>query len=215
MSDFDCFIAVLREKLSANAIKVLSRAQVRYAIYEPLLKKLLAKENEQGGPLALAQIEAVRIKEIVDFQLEKNKAHVEWTFKGMGLSRLVEDFYLVAEYIDIQRGEALRQWCLRVGKLALTKEEKEEVDAIADEGERNERLIGKVKPLVEPIHTFFIALCHALQEEDNELAAMDAYWFGLVDEIWGNADLFNGRLFEEYEEDKPQEVKTEANTAAA
>jgi hypothetical protein len=49
---------------------------------------------------------------------------------------------------------------------------------------------------------FFIALCHALQEDDNELTALDAYWFGLVDEVWGNTSLFASRWFEEYEEDQ-------------
>lgn len=55
--------------------------------------------------------------------------------------------------------------------------------------------------------TFFIALCHALQEEDNELNATDAYWFGLVDEVWGNADLFSRRLFEEFAPDKSDETE--------
>ena len=31
--------------------------------------------------------------------------------------------------------------------------------------------------------SFFVALCHALYEGENELTAMDAVWLGLVDTI--------------------------------
>ncbi len=213
VTDFECFLGALKTKLSTNAHKVLKKAQERYDVYEPLLQKLIAKENTRTGPTVPAKTDAVRIKEIVDFQLKKHKADISWSFKDGGLSRLVEDFYLIAEYIDTQQSERLKNWCLRIGRMTLSKEDQAELDKISDKALRDEKLIEKVGPPTQPILTFFIALCHALQEEDNILSAMDAYWLGLVDEIWGNSDLFNSRFFGEYEEDKP-EAQKDGTTAA-
>jgi ATP-dependent protease ClpP protease subunit len=216
LSDFDCFLGLLSDKLSSNAKKVLKKAQERYARYAPLLKKLTTKAEKQEGPELPATVEADRIRAIIDFELSANKSDVKWTFKdGGGLSRLVEDFYLIAEYIETQQSERLKHWCLNLGRMSLSKEDKEELETIPDEKTRNEKLIEKVQPPTQPVLTFFIALCHALQEEDNELTATDAYWFGLVDEVWGNATLFNGRLFEEFEEDKPQNAEKEADNTEA
>jgi ATP-dependent protease ClpP protease subunit len=221
LSEFDCFLGLLSEKLSANAKTVLSKAQKRYARYAPLLKKL-TKTNNKQGPNVPAVIEADRIKAIVDFELTQNKGKVDWTFKdGGGLSRLVEDFYLIAEYIETQQSERLKHWCLNLGRMSLSKEDTEELAQIPDEETRNKKLIEKVRPPTQPVLMFFVALCHALQEEDNELTATDAYWFGLVDEVWGNTGLFNGRLFEEFTPDVPDDAKkeddkkTEANAAGA
>jgi hypothetical protein len=215
LSDFDCFLGLLSEKLSSNAKKVLKKAQERYARYAPLLNKLIIKANKQEGPEVPAVVEAERIKAIIDFELAQNKSNLTWTFKeGGGLSRLVEDFYLIAEYIETQQSERLKHWCLNLGRMSLSKADKEELEKIPDEETRNEKLIEKVQPPTQPVLSFFIALCHALQEEDNELTAVDAYWFGLVDEVWGNSALFSGRLFEEYVPDEPEDAKEEAKPEA-
>lgn len=147
LSDFDCFLALLNERLSGNAKKVLKKAQERYARYAPLLKKLTTKSSGQVGPELPSTIEAERIKAIVDFELAQNKSNVNWTFKdGGGLSRIVEDFYLIAEYIETQQSERLKHWCLNLGRMSLSKEDKEELEKIDDERARNEKLIEKVQP---------------------------------------------------------------------
>jgi len=58
---------------------------------------------------------------------------------------------------------------------------------------------------------FFIALCHALQEGENELTAIDAYWLGLVDEVVGE-HLWTIRLMEEFEPDPPEEQSRNGDT---
>ncbi len=209
VSDLDCFATLLSERLSANAKKVLQRAQERYRRYEPLMSKLLDKASNQVGPAIPAKIEAQRIKAIVDFEVSSNKNNKGWTCKDGGLTRIVEDFFLMAEYLENQQSDRLEHWCLTVGKMSLSKTEKETLDKITDEKARNEQLIKIVRPIIQPVWMFFIALCHALQEDDNELTAVDAYWFGLVDEVWGNASLIASRWFEEFEEDPPQPSKSD------
>ena len=69
VSDLDCFATLLSDRLSANALKVLQKAQERYRRYEPLMSKLLDKANKQAGPAIPAKVEAQRIKAIVDFEV--------------------------------------------------------------------------------------------------------------------------------------------------
>jgi hypothetical protein len=85
----------------------------------------------------------------------------------------------------------------------LSPEDQQAIDKITDVAKRNEQLLQKVQPIIEPIWMFFVALCHALQEDDNEITANDAFWFGLVDEVWGNSSVITGRWFAEFSPDPP------------
>ena len=39
--------------------------------------------------------------------------------------------------------------------------------------------------MIEPLWYFVVALCRLLQQGENRLTAVDAYWLGLVDEVVG------------------------------
>jgi len=43
---------------------------------------------------------------------------------------------------------------------------------------------------------FFGALCHALQEEENPMTALDAFWLGLIDEVIGEDLPTERKMFE-------------------
>jgi ATP-dependent protease ClpP protease subunit len=210
MSDLDCFWELLSEKLSVAARKVFKKARERYARYEPLFSKVSKPPNAARGPERRAKVEARTIKAIVDFEMASNKNDASWAFKDGGLTRVVEDFFLVSEYVEVEQSPRMRDWCLSLGRFALTPEETAELDQIQDEQLRNERLIEKVQPPLKPLVMFFGALCHALQEDDNELSAVDAYWLGLVDEVMGNNSLLTTRMFAEYEDDPPKEQPSNA-----
>lgn len=123
------------------------------------------------------------------------------TFKDGGLGRLVEDFFLLAEYIESQQNERLQQWCKSLARFALSKDELAAIDKITDKETRSQALISKMQPPIQPLWSFFVAFCHALQEDDNELTARDAYWLGLIDEVMGDNSLVTPRWFEEWRED--------------
>jgi ATP-dependent protease ClpP protease subunit len=215
LSDLDCFTELLSSRLSNPAKKVLKKAQERYKRYEPLFNKLIDKAKTTSGPERPANLEADRIKAIVDFEVESNKADPSWTFKDGGLTRLVEDFFLMAEYLESQNSERVRHWCLSLGRFALSQEELAELGKITDEKARDEKLIEKVQPPVLPLWMLFIALCHALQEDDNDLTAADAYWLGLVDEVWGDSSMITTRWFAEFEPDPPEKQDNAEETAAS
>ena len=68
---------------------------------------------------------------------------------------------------------------------------------------------------MEPMWSFFVALCHALQEGENELTARDAYWLGLADEVMGEKGLPCMRMFAEYSPDPPKQEENEKEKATA
>lgn len=122
-----------------------------------------------------------------------------------GIVRLAEDFFLLDEYITGFSGSRLRNWCENWGRYVLSEDTKGEIDAIADEKVRTDKLVEKASPLISPLLAFFGALCHALQEGENQLNATDAYWLGLVDEVIGVRELMSLRMIEEYKTDEPAE----------
>jgi len=73
--------------------------------------------------------------------------------------------------------------------------------------ESDERLLEKVSPQLRPIWSFFMALCHVLQQGDNHLSARDAFWLGLIDEIIGVPELPSFRLFTEHAKESAKEGK--------
>ena len=198
LTDADCFLAVISEKLSDGAKKLFEIARKRKGRYDALLAAAKKAKKYKN----IAKNEASRIKAIIDFELSSNKKDKRWTFKDDGLNRLNDDFFILTEHLASSENDRIGKFCSQWGIFAITPKEKAEIDG-APEAEREERLIKKVRPTLEPMWSFFVALCHALQEGENELTATDAYWLGLVDEVLGEKGLPCMRIFAEYTPDPP------------
>ena len=207
LSDLECFLEIVSGQLSEKAKKAFEKAKQRYGRYESLLRSVIKKEKVNAAvPQRPAEIEAKRLKAIVDFEVSTNRKNPNWTFKDDGLNRLADDFFLLNEYLESQQNPRFQHWCKGLGRMTLSKEEQEEIALISDEKAQSERIIDKVRPALEPVWSFFVALCHALQEGENELTATDAYWLGLVDEVVG-ASLPTSRWWEEYQPDPTPEAQ--------
>ena len=115
--------------------------------------------------------------------------------------------------MESRQDERLRKWCTDFSQLALKPTEKAEIDAITDEQTRIQRITDLLQPIIEPVWSFFNALCHALQEGENQLTAKDAYWLGLIDEVLGESDMSALRLIMEYKED-PKPTNQQPTTAS-
>lgn len=201
MTDFECFIDLIMGKLSDNGKRVCEAARDRYKRYEKLLNQIPRKKKSSRQRRAI--LEAEQIKVILDFELAANRKNRKWTFRYGGLGRVTEDFHLLTEYIEGKENDRFKLWCSEWGPLALTSAEKVQIDAIENEQARAQRVIDIVRPILEPVWSFFVALCHALQEGENKLTAKDAYWLGLIDEVLGDSDMSALRLLMEYKEDPP------------
>ena len=75
------------------------------------------------------------------------------------------------EYLSIYDSLHLSQMCDLFGDFLLTPEGLIDLSKIADEVQRKESKKEKIKPSLRPLWLFFIALCYALQEGENELSA--------------------------------------------
>jgi ATP-dependent protease ClpP protease subunit len=206
MTDFECFLDIVMSKLTDNGKKVCEAARDRYKRYESLLTKIPRPKGAKKRP---ALLEAEQIKVILDFELEANKKDSNWTFRYGGLTRVTEDFHLLTEYLESKGDERLSHWCSDFARFAISSSEKAAIDSIEDEKERNKKIIELVQPVIEPVWSFFVALCHALQEGENRLTAKDAYWLGLIDEVLGDQEMFAQRLIREYKPDPPTEPPPE------
>lgn len=211
MSDLDCFIHLVESKLSDQGKTLWGKVKDRHGRYDQLFSMALAKLKGPIGPKTVAQIEATIIKAIVDFELKSNKNNPSWSFRHSGIGRLADDFYLLNEYLSSYGNERLNKWCTSFGRFMLPQAELDAIEAIADENQKQEKLIEKTQPIIRPLQSFFVALCHALQEGENELTATDAYWLGLVDEVVGE-NLLSLRTFSEFQ---PEPVKAEADNEEA
>lgn len=221
MSDLDCLLALISEKLTESANDVLKKARDRYRRYHDLLLTIFRKSSRAKGYRTRAEQEAAQIKAIVDF--ERKGKDKDWGFFTDGIHQLTDDFFLLHEYLWMIRSERFKQLCLEWADFLLTDEELEEINQISDEKEKSEKTIEKARPHLRPIWSFFVALCHVLQEGENELTATDAFWLGLIDEVIGVRELPSFRLFAEFseqqrakdEKDKIEEGDAQPATALA
>ena len=212
LSNYDCFIQVIEGKLSSEAKQTFHKAVTRAERYKALINSVVSGTGFTEAE-TLLKVQAIIIKAIVEFEVsDANSADTPQDFRLGGMRRLVDDFYLLNEYLSGNSNQKLEEWCKTIGRLFLTSEQQAEVDGIEDEGERTKRLVDINKPILQPMLSFFIALCHALQEGENELTATDAYWLGLVDEVVGD-DLWNLRLLYEFEADPEEEAGEDGKTS--
>ena len=210
MSELECFLEVIDEKLSEGAKKLWKKARQRQGRYHDLIATVVQNQGTSSVK-SLAEMQAIVIKAIVDFEVISNEKDPTWNFRVGGLSIVVDDFFLVNEYLVNTNHDRLKEWCTSFGKWSLTQDQINEVDAIPDENARLEKTIELVRPILQPIWTFFVALCHALQEGENELTATDAFWLGLIDEVIGE-DFMTVRDLNEYEDDPDEEAKQDEET---
>jgi hypothetical protein len=206
MSELECFVEINDEKLSDDAKKLWKKARQRHGRYHDLIATVVTNQQGASPAKSIAEMHAIVIKAIVDFEVISNANDPMWNFRAGGLSRVVDDFFLVNEYIGNTNHERLKEWCTSFGKWSLAPDQIAAVDAIPDENARLEKTIELVRPILQPIWTFFVALCHALQEGENELTATDAFWLGLIDEVIGE-DIMTVRDLNEYEDDPDEDVE--------
>ena len=202
-TDLDCFLTEIENNLSPQAQEVLKSARKRYNRYAQLLNWVVRKVKSPGKPRS--RFEAAQIKAIVDFELRKNKNEDDWSFSQGGINTLTDDFFLLNEYLGNYNSGFFKYLCVTYGSFLLTDAETKELDK-ASKADRQEKEIEKVSPLLLPVWSFFVALCHALQHGENDLTARDAVWLGLIDEVLGADELPCRRLIEEYQQDAPAQI---------
>ena len=211
--DLECFVGLISEKLSAQAMELIKQAKQRYERYETLVERVVARAGRFKGfksPKRPADFEAAVLKGIIDFEVSINKEK-SWNFSDKGLAQLSDDFILLREYLTNYESAQMLTQCRRWSSFFLSAADNTELETIPED-KREEWKIERIKPLIRPIWLFFVALCHALQEAEYELTALDAYWLGLIDEVVGAGDLATMRMMVEASSDPEPDAQQNAPT---
>ena len=193
-TDLECFVSMLMETVSDSAKEILTLSKKRFERYLDLVtffEKGLPKNKVLNR---VAEAEAIALKRMIEFELKRNKSS-DWRLGAGGLIQITDDFILLSEYINTHESRPFREHCERWKKFFLTRAEQAAIAKLPAKDRRN-RVIEKLRPHIQPIWLFFVALCHILQERDNMLTASDAHWLGLIDEVIG-LDEINFRLIME------------------
>jgi hypothetical protein len=207
LGDLECYLGLIEEKTSQKAAKIIALARARHTRYNALLThvfKIASKSKRNvfmtGG--SAAQMEREMLRAIVSFEYQGNKHDPTWTFREKGLVRVNDDFFLLQEYFAAAFGDQFKQLCERWGRFVLTTADVEELNQLP-EAERPEKRLEKLRPTFQPAWSFLVALCHALQEGENEISGTDAFWLGLIDEVLGQTNLPLMRYLAEFQADPP------------
>jgi ATP-dependent protease ClpP protease subunit len=181
-TDLECFISILAETVSDNAKEILALSRKRFERYKDLVTFF-----EKGLPkkplYRVAEAEAIALKRMIEFELKRNKGP-DWRLGDGGLIQITDDFILLSEYINTRESRPFREHCERWKRFFLTPAEQAAIAKLPTK-DRHSKVIEKLRPHIQPIWLFFVALCHILQERENTLTAPDAYWLGLIDEVIG------------------------------
>lgn len=184
MSDLECLTAVIGEKLSSSATDVLQKARERHGRYNNLLRYIATHSKLPGQYSSMAKAEAAQIRAIINFEMSLHKGDSEWGFLNEGMSRVADDFFLFHEYIRMFRGPRFRKLCDMFADFLLTDADRDEIDKLPAD-QQPETIAEKVRPILSPIWSFFVALCYVLQQGENQLNGTDAFWLGLIDDVIG------------------------------
>lgn len=213
ITDIQCFQQILRQKLSANAEKLLDQAITRWNRYTALFSLFEKKAERTRSAENLAAVEKVMLHASINFEYQQNKGKQEWTLRNGGLTRINDDFLLLGEYFQSTYSTQFRELCKRWAPSILTHDQMQELSSL-DEAEAAKKKLELVRPFFQPFWSYFVALCHALQEAENELTPTDAFWLGLIDEPIGHPDLPLLRYFAEAQDESEGEPAPESKPAS-
>jgi ATP-dependent protease ClpP protease subunit len=175
LTDLECFQAVLFQKVSPTAQKVLIRASFHWNrrcgliahFEEELAKARLSSET--------ADVERIMLDTATAFEYETNGTDREWSLRKRGLSNINEHFFFLDAHFRETNGV---QFATLSGRWAHRILAKDDLDALSAE-EKAE----KFRAFFLPFWSFFVAIRRALHQAENELTAMDALFLGLIDTV--------------------------------
>ncbi len=196
ISEKDCFVGMISEKLSPWGMEVIRKAEVRNIRYDslssrvfksPAIKRQLKLMQDGQKPEHYRKLEAEILRTIIGFELASNKKVENWAFAGKGMAQVADDFLLLNEYVGQHRNDWIENFCEDWKDFILEEGDKAAIEALPEDQRKTAR-VAKLAPVLLPVWLFFGAICHVLQVEENPLTPTDAFWLGLVDEVLG-ADL--------------------------
>jgi ATP-dependent protease ClpP protease subunit len=175
LADLDCFQEILYQRVSPNGQKVLRRADAIWNRCYGLVTHFQEEVARVRPSNDTADIEKLMLEASIAFEYRNNKTDREWNLRMGGLSRITDHFFFLDAYFQGTNGDQFTTLCERWAPLVDAHDDQDVPEA--------EKKAEKFRAFFLPFWCFFIALCHALQQTENELTAMDAFWLGLIDTL--------------------------------
>jgi hypothetical protein len=174
LTDLDCFQEILCQRVSPSAQKVLRQAATIWIRCYGLVTRF-QEEVAARGSSEEADIERIMLDASIAFEYENNKTDRDWSLRTGGLGRINDHFFFLEAYFQGTNGVQFAALCERWAPLIVTKDAQGVLSA--------EEKAETFRAYFLPFGSFFVAFCHALQQSENELTAMDAFWLGLIDTL--------------------------------
>lgn len=180
------YLGMIWEKLSGGAKDVIAGAKNLLDKYQTL-QDIAAKPSRYR---TCSKIEAERIKAMVDYEVTKHKKDKSWCFLNGGLEELTDDFYLLNYFINVSTDESWKEYLNNAVEAAMTADAKQSNKFVQVAYERKRKMCEQLfSSTIKSIWPLFASISRVLQQGENWLTAADAYWLGLIDEVWGVKEL--------------------------
>jgi ATP-dependent protease ClpP protease subunit len=186
ISDVECFARALYQRLSPGARAIPRRAFRRYTAIQSLANYVFSKVEPKSGE-RLAKTERAIIRAIIDYEYRATKKDPLWSFTEANVERIGEDFRLITDFYIGSHTTLLEPLTRRFGPYFLAETEAEILrkNEFESPEARDEWLSEQAAPQMQPLWYFIVSICRLLQEKENPLTAEDAYWLGIVNEVYG------------------------------
>lgn len=194
LADVECMARVMSWRLPRHGDlpeEALRKHHRLNALTEFYSKRLATTKKKFKRP---ADQEAFLLNCLVEYELKQNKNEA-WRFSAGGLSEMQEDFTLLSDYESGQHMQNLETQVKRWGWSVLTDEQNQVFSRLSG-ADAEKWLLANTHEHFRTLWHFLVSICRALQEGEHRLSAVEAYWFGLIDEVVGSSLPNLRRLFE-------------------
>lgn len=209
LTDVECFAISLKRKLSLGVRSLIDEALRRYKEVQELDDYVWGNITVEKTD-SYAKTEAKILNKILEYELSKNEGK-NWSLSAGGLLKTVEDFTVLSDFNFGRQNTVFVAVVDRWRKYFFTPDEQAgHTAAKADPSKQAELERLNIDSLnrMRPIWYFVYSICKILQQKENPLEAVDAYWLGIVDEVLGH-NMPCSRLMVENSKDAAKEKQSE------
>lgn len=186
LSDIECFARRLRDHLSDSGDRIVDKAIERWRSLSRLSDEVFSKVSSGRNGL---DFEAELLKALIDYEVARNK-DANPNLGGHWVFQIVSDYLLLRDYdlgdhVKLVRtiGERFRDTFFEEGDLEKLEEIPQNKES---QGEAERLVLARMQQVIKPFCFFAASIWQGLQEHENALSPIDAYWLGAVDEVYGS-----------------------------
>ena len=196
LSDIECFVAcVVKRRVSLSTERLLKRSLEQVQRVLKIHRAVFRTSPIKGDQTALEKDASV-YKAVLDYEMKSSKG--EWRLNETGIARVSSDYFLLSDFMGGEHSISFNAVLDGFGHYLLSAQDgKKYISLLKNSEQASKFLFGKVGKSLGLFWYFAVVLCRTLQYGENRLAAKDAYWLGIVDEVTGTELVGERAMMEE------------------